>query len=138
MANSDVPPKSERTLPLVIVVDDDEAVLRSLRTALQGKYILRTCDKPAGGVVDVRTYDPELVLLDIRMPEHDGFWVFSEIRKFNSRVPIIFNSAYQDKVDRRDVEGMYQPFAYLPKSGCLRDILQTLAHAIASINWQPA
>jgi len=136
--NVEIPAKGKRKLPLVILVDDDETILRSLRIALSGKYMVRTCNKPVRGVIEVRTYQPDLVLLDIRMPEHDGFWVYSEIRKFNTDVPIIFNSAYQDRVGGTDVQDVYKPFAYLPKSGRLDDILDTFARAIVHSNWQPA
>jgi DNA-binding response OmpR family regulator len=134
----EVPPKGKRQKPVVYLVDDDETILRSLRIALASRYMVRTCSKPTRSVVEIKTFQPDVILLDIRMPEHDGFWVLSEIRKFNADVPIIFNSAYQDAMDKKDVGSVYRPFAYLPKSGRLDDLLDTFERAILAIQWQPA
>ena len=136
-SDREFPIPGKRKVPLVIIVDDDKTILRSLNIALSGRYMVHTCDRPVTSVSDVHKYKPDLILLDIRMPERDGFWVFSEIKKFNPDVPIIFNSAYQDRLDNKDVEGVYKPFAYLPKSGRLDDIIDTFERAIESIDWRP-
>lgn len=132
-----IPIKGKRKLPVVMLVDDDAIILRSLGLALSGRYHVLTCTKAVTSVMEIRKYEPDIILLDIRMPEQDGFWVYSEVRKFNPDVPIIFNSAYQDKLAENDVQGVYAPFASLPKSGRLDDILETFERAIASIAWQP-
>ena len=103
--------------PSVVVVDDDEGVLRSLRILLRREYDVTLCSNGADAVDVIRQLQPDTIVLDIRMPQHDGFWVYNEVRKFNSEVPIIFNSAYQDSKEESDIAANYQAAHYLFKSG---------------------
>ena len=86
----------------VMIVDDDESILMSLSIVLRRKYAVQTYNSAERAVAQAREAPPDIIVLDIKMPEHDGFWVFREIRKFNNQVPIIFNSAFQDMVPPED------------------------------------
>jgi DNA-binding NtrC family response regulator len=114
---------------LIYLIDDDEFVLRSLKLALMRKYDVRTHTDPVGAVFEVRALRPHVVVLDLKMPVHDGFWVFQEIRKFDTQVPIIFNSAYQDMLPPEDVVGAYGPFGYIVKGEGLGGFLEMVARA---------
>jgi two-component system C4-dicarboxylate transport response regulator DctD len=116
--------------PLIYLIDDDEHVLRSLKLALMRKYDVRTHNEPVGAVFEVRALRPNVVVLDLKMPGHDGFWVFQEIRKFDAHVPIIFNSAYQDSLPAEDVMGAYGPFGYISKGDGLGGFLDMVARAV--------
>jgi len=120
--------------PSIVLVDDDETILRSLRVALSSKYSVTCFSDPVQAVEALESMAPHAVVLDIIMPEHDGFWVYRAIRKFNPTVPIIFNSAYQTQLEIKDVEQILKPFAYLPKNGKLGDMLSILALAVLSHN----
>jgi DNA-binding response OmpR family regulator len=113
----------------VMIVDDDESILRSLSIVLRRKYAVQTYNSAENAVAQARAHPPDIIVLDIKMPEHDGFWVFREIRKFNSSVPIIFNSAFQDMLPPEDIGGSYAPFGYLPKNGNLTEFLNMIAAA---------
>jgi len=84
----------------ILIADDDAGIRDVLRMALE----------PAGFTVSVaadgqaalemaRSLSPDLVVLDIGMPEMDGLTVCREIRK-GSEVPILFLTAQSDEVDR--------------------------------------
>jgi CheY-like chemotaxis protein len=83
-------------------------------------------------VIALRGMTPDAILLDIKMPEYDGFWCFAQIRKFNTTTPIIFNSAYQDVVPPDDILGAYRPFGFLPKNGNLKILLDMVEAAVKS------
>lgn len=118
----------------VMIIDDDEMVATTLRTVLSRYYAnVHICLSATQSVLDVRKFKPDVIVCDIRMPDHDGFWVLAEIRKFNKTVPVIFNSAYQDATPREDVEVVYQPFAYLSKGGGLGQFLNTVQGALKSV-----
>jgi len=89
---------------LVLVVDDDIRMLRMMKRILElegfqvliannGDSALKTFDKET----------PDLVLLDIMMPDMDGYAVCQRIREF-SQVPIIMVTARGD--DKEKVEGL--------------------------------
>ena len=126
---AEIPTGANLNKPLVFLVDDDDNILSSLKVILIREYRVLTANNSTKAVVAIRTAHPDVVVLDIRMPEHDGFWVFSEIRKFDAHVPIIFNSAYQDVMSGSDAADIYKPFGYLPKTGNLGDFLDIMRRA---------
>ena len=81
MSPSNGPPR-----PVILIIDDDQTILRALRVAMSHRFDVETCSSPTRGVDLVKTVRPQVVILDVKMPERDGFWVFREIRKFD-RLP---------------------------------------------------
>ncbi len=123
-------PSSGQPRPVVLIIDDDDTILRALRVAMSRYFDIETCNSAVRGVTLVKTLRPQVVVLDVKMPEHDGFWVFQEIRKFDQHVPIIFNTAYQDAMSKDDVMASLKPFGYLPKSGNLSDFVHLISQAV--------
>jgi CheY-like chemotaxis protein len=115
--------------PIVVVVDDDVLVRSSLETVLRDKYDVRSC---SNGLEGVRTVDENTscVILDVRMPTHDGFWVCKHLRRRAPDVPIIFYSAYQDAKDPYEIINEYHPFGYVVKGDTLATLLALVANAV--------
>ena len=88
----------------ILVVDDDPAILRSVKRALEGQgYQVDTRELAKGVVAAVRDSRPDVVLLDLVLPDGDGIAICTEIRA-ESRVPLIVLSAIGD--DRKKVEAL--------------------------------
>lgn len=84
----------------ILVVDDDEKIIKFLRFNLSGEgwHILTARDGvEAMHIVEKET--PDLILLDIMLPELDGFEVCRQLRQW-SQVPIIGLSARGDMADK--------------------------------------
>jgi DNA-binding response OmpR family regulator len=89
---------------LILVVDDDIRMLRMMKRMLEleGFQVITA----GGGEAALRIFEkeaPALVLLDIMMPDMDGYTVCRRIREF-SQVPIIMVTAKGD--DKEKVEGL--------------------------------
>lgn len=80
----------------LLVIDDDSAVtdLLSLLLKSRGFEVLAT-NNSAEGLGMIREQQPDLVILDLMMPEMDGWEVCRSVRQF-SQVPIIILSALND------------------------------------------
>lgn len=80
----------------ILVIDDDSAVtdLLSLLLKSQGFEVSAT-NNSSDGLTMIREDSPDLVVLDLMMPEVDGWEVCRAVRAF-SRVPIIVLSALND------------------------------------------
>ncbi len=80
----------------LLVIDDDSAVtdLLSLLLKSQGFEVFAT-NNSAEGLTMIRELTPDLVVLDLMMPEIDGWEVCRSVRQF-SQVPIIILSALND------------------------------------------
>ncbi len=79
--------------PVVVLVEDEPQMRRFLRAALTSHgYRLVEAEKGGEAVGLVTSHNPELVLLDLGLPDMDGFDVTRALREFTS-VPIIVLSA---------------------------------------------
>ena len=77
----------------VLVIDDDTAMTDLLSLLLQtNKFIVFTANNGKDGIKLIRSVAPDIVILDMMMPEMDGWQVCEEIRKF-SDIPIVVLSA---------------------------------------------
>src|ERR687892_2067894 len=84
----------------VLLIDDDER-LAALLTEYLGRFnfAVRAVAHPNEGLLAVRTDPPDIVVLDVMLPDMDGFAVCRKIRE-TSRVPIVMLTARGDVTDR--------------------------------------
>jgi two-component system, OmpR family, KDP operon response regulator KdpE len=84
----------------VLVVDDEPQIRRALRTSLEAHgYEAESVGTGTEGVVRVADRAPDLVLLDLGLPDLDGTEVIARIRAF-SQVPIIVLSVRESQHDK--------------------------------------
>jgi two-component system, LytTR family, response regulator len=79
-----------------IVVDDEPPARRNLRALLKGApdvELIRECGNGRDAVTSIRALEPDLVFLDVQMPEMDGFEVLEQLTDHPLPV-IIFVTAY--------------------------------------------
>ena len=84
----------------LLIIDDDEKMNGLLENYLSGfGYEITSYTHPALGLQKISTYLPDLIILDIMLPDMDGFSVCREIRK-NHQTPVIMLTARGDVTDR--------------------------------------
>ncbi len=85
----------------VLIVEDDEAISDSIAYALDraGFRTLRAGDG-GQGLRLFRQQRPDLVILDLMLPQMDGWRVTEELRREDPRVPVIVCSARTSEFDR--------------------------------------
>lgn len=77
----------------ILVVDDDAKTLKGIKGFLtRNGFTLMTVGSGRKALNSIGDFDPDLVILDIMMPDIDGFEVCRQIRQ-NNDVPVIFLSA---------------------------------------------
>lgn len=84
----------------ILIADDDPNIRDVIRFALEksGMSVIEATD--GQHTLDIlSTANPDLIILDITMPEKDGFEVCKTIRR-NSDIPILFLSSHDDEIDR--------------------------------------
>jgi len=87
-------------LPRILVVDDEPAIQRFLTTALNGKeFIVHQAETGHTALAAVVTTKPEVILLDLGLPDMDGCEVIKRIRQW-SKVPIIVLSVRDREGDK--------------------------------------
>lgn len=84
----------------VLVVDDDEKILKVLTVYLEKEgYTVLTARDGLDAVDKARKLEPDIILLDVMLPNLDGWEVCKEVRR-NSVVPIIMLTARDAEADR--------------------------------------
>jgi DNA-binding response OmpR family regulator len=87
-------------MPSIVLIEDDRLIVRPLVSALEALgYNVVTAYDGASGLEAALTHQPDLVILDILLPQMDGWEVCKAIRK-TSVVPILMLSSLNDEVDR--------------------------------------
>jgi FixJ family two-component response regulator len=83
--------------PLIVIVDDDEAICRALARLLRAQnYRVRTYSSPHAYLDESDALSPSCALIDIRMPEIDGLALLRLIRGSGNEVPTVFMTASGD------------------------------------------
>lgn len=84
----------------VLVVDDEERIITFLRSKLRASgYEVLTASNGRNALELVRTLEPDLMVLDIVMPQMDGMETLKELRSFSS-LPVIMLSAKGTDTDK--------------------------------------
>ena len=90
---------------VVLAIEDEPQVVRFLRASLAG-HSIRLIDAPTGnaGLIEAATRVPDLILLDLGLPDMDGVDVCKRLREW-TRIPIVVISARgqeRDKIEALD------------------------------------
>lgn len=85
----------------ILVVDDEEAHVSLIRDVLQreGFQNIHVAMNGIDGILKCKEVDPKVILLDVNMPDIEGYMVCSKIREF-SFSPIIFITANGDEEEK--------------------------------------
>ena len=91
--------REEMRMYTILIIEDDEAICRELQMLLQKQGYEAICWNMQEDIRElVKTHDPHIILLDINLPQMDGFTVCSQLRSF-SKVPIIFVTSRNTDMD---------------------------------------
>jgi DNA-binding response OmpR family regulator len=84
----------------ILVVEDDPRITDVLEYALKADgYEVQTAQRGREGIEIAKRFSPSLIVLDVGLPDIDGFEVCRSVRTF-SEVPIIFLTSRSDEIDR--------------------------------------
>jgi two-component system OmpR family response regulator len=115
--------------PRVLVVDDELNIAELVGTALSYEgFEVKLAHDGAGAIAAVQDFVPDLVVLDVMLPDLDGFEVQKRLRAGGDRVPVLFLTA-RDSVDDR-VRGLtLGADDYLTKPFSLQELVARV-HAV--------
>ncbi|HIE29068.1 TPA: response regulator [Candidatus Poribacteria bacterium] len=104
----------------ILVVDDEESIRKLYQLELmdEGYNVILAADGQEA-LQKVERENPDLVILDIRMPKVDGIEFLDRFAQTGKRLPIIINSAYTDY--RMDIT-TWAAETYMVKSSDISDL----------------
>jgi len=81
----------------ILCVDDEEDILAVVKLALEtvGGFETRQCDSGADALAEAGSFHPDIILLDVMMPQMDGLATLKALRQdpATARIPVIFMTA---------------------------------------------
>ncbi len=114
----------------ILVVDDDPALLRllSMRLSAVG-YEVAAVESGEKAVAQIPTFQPHLVITDLRMDGMDGMALFDQIHQRSSALPVIILTAHGSIPDAVDATSR-GVFGYLTKPFDSKDLLEQVTRAL--------
>lgn len=99
----------------ILVIDDEEAILESLQMYFTEKGYIVNCAKTANeGLSFASSFYPDLIILDVRLPDVDGLEILERLRCLSRRSPVIIITAFHD-MDTTIRAVKKGAFEYIPK-----------------------
>ena len=84
----------------VLVIDDEASIRKTVRLSCEKEgYLVQEADSGADALARVEAFKPDIILLDLMLPDISGFDVCRDIRRAGSRVPILILSAKTEEID---------------------------------------
>ena len=93
----------------VLVVDDSVVIRRLVSTVLEEDPDIRVCGTAANGrlaLAKLPSVAPDLITLDIEMPELDGLGTLRELRKTDRRTPVVMFSTLTERAAKATLEAL--------------------------------
>jgi len=114
----------------VLLIDDEQTFTRVLRFYLErtGRYEVRAEDSGTQGVRAAKEFHPDMIFLDVIMPDMDGGHVASELAQDprTKQIPIVFLTAVVSREEAQAHEGVISGQLFMAKPIGAKEVLQCL------------
>ncbi len=117
----------------ILVVDDEPVMLRSLERILQSRYHVTTARTLGEALARARERKPALAIVDVRMPDGDGFHCLAELRKLVPELEVIFMTGAVHELDNQLIRAIRERAFYFVQKPFDRELLLTLVDRCAEL-----
>jgi PAS domain S-box-containing protein len=116
--------------PKVLVVDDELGPRESLRMILKPRYEIVTADSGEAALKTLSTFRPDLIFMDIKMPQMDGIELLRRIKSTDPSIEVVMITAYASLETVKNAL-THGAFEYLIKPFSRQDLEETARRALA-------
>jgi CheY-like chemotaxis protein len=120
----------------ILVVDDEAALTRMIKLNLErtGKYEVRTENLGKRAVAAANEFQPDLIFLDIMMPDMAGDEIAQKLRQIEelSKIKLVFMTAIVSKQDTSSMGTNIGGNEFLAKPVTIEDMLETIERILGS------
>lgn len=84
----------------ILIIEDDQGLSSNLVHALEHDYSVTAVDHGADGIAQAKKEKPDLIILDVKLPDTDGIHVLKELKSDNTTggIPVIVLTNLDDQV----------------------------------------
>ncbi len=112
--------------PRVLVVDDEPGMLHAVRRLLERDYELLCCPTPANALESAAEFAPELAMLDIRLPQADGFDLMRRLQRLIPGIDVILMTGSITDLDSKLIRSLRGEAFFFLQKPFDRELLLTL------------
>ncbi|MCK5914705.1 MAG: response regulator [Deltaproteobacteria bacterium] len=114
----------------ILLVDDEVALTRMMKLVLErtGKFEVHTENSGTKAVAAVREFQPDMIFLDIMMPEMSGDAIAQELREDNelADIPVVFLTAIVSKQETATLGSVIGGNRFLAKPVKAEDLIKVI------------
>jgi len=110
----------------ILVVDDEAGMLRSVERVLGQVYTVLSTPSSREAVALTKTFKPDLAILDIQMPEMDGFQLMEELQALDPELDVIFMTGSIHEIDAKLIKAIRKDAFYFLQKPFDRGVLLSL------------
>src|SRR5215831_13315733 len=113
-------------LSRILVVDDEAGMLRSVERVLGEDYEVMSTRSSRDAVGVAEAFKPDLAILDIQMPEMDGFQLMEKLQSFDPELDVIFMTGSIHELDAKLIRAIRKDAFYFLQKPFDRGVLLSL------------
>ncbi len=110
----------------ILVVDDETGMLRSVERVLAQDYKVAATRMPRESIELAKTFNPDLAILDIQMPDMDGFELMEHLQAIDPELDIILMTGSIHELDAKLIRAIRKEAFYFLQKPFDREVLLTL------------
>jgi sigma-B regulation protein RsbU (phosphoserine phosphatase) len=120
----------------ILIVDDEPGMLRAVERVLGSAYTVVAFRSSPAALRAAKEFKPDLAILDIRMPEMDGFELMSQLKADSPELQIILMTGSVNDLDDKLVRALRSPAFYFIQKPFEREVLKTLVERCLELQWR--
>jgi sigma-B regulation protein RsbU (phosphoserine phosphatase) len=120
----------------ILVVDDEPGMLRAVDRVLSENHHVVGTRLSRDALSIASEFQPELAIVDIRMPDLDGFELMAQLKARFSALDVILMTGSVDDLDDKLVRAIRSPAFYFIQKPFDREVLRTLVERCLELRWR--
>ncbi len=124
-------PQHKTAVKNILIIDDDVMMLSALRTLLEGvRYRVTTATDGNMGISMFRDHQPDVVLLDLKLPSISGIETLRQIKLIDSNAKVIVITGFSSPEAIEETKKL-GAFYFYEKSSNVDELVQAVGKAVA-------
>lgn len=120
----------------ILVVDDEPGMVRAVERVLAASHQVRATRSSREAVSIAAEFDPHLAILDVRMPELDGFDLMAALQARHPALDVILMTGSVDDLDEKLIRAIRGRAFYFIQKPFDHEVLKTLVNRCLDLHWQ--
>ncbi len=120
----------------ILVVDDEPGMLRAVERVLTGDYDVVGTRHSRDALSIADEFHPDLAIVDIRMPDLDGFELMAQLKARRPGIDVILMTGSVDDLDEKLVRAIQSHAFYFIQKPFDREVLRTLVERCIELRWR--